>query len=277
MNATSSEESVVARALEELDRRFPKVIDRIRLDDALGTVVQFRPSSHYMVENTTDANTTVEMTDVQGDEAAIGKIPHHTANLLHQIADATVVRIGLMESSELRSILRRFVALPFPVDDLVAAAEEEINRRQAALDENTQAFTQLKDAIQKIHPDTLKQLADSAKAHPSKMVKKMLRTFIREQKERRKDNESSSDDTDASENTHPSLDDILSIIFAATEVRDSQVDFPAGESDRVEFGRIQELISQYRRIDFESGERKSRFNKEGQRLMAKRMMSRLLP
>ena len=277
MNATSSEENVVARTLEELDRRFPEMKDRIRLDDALGTVVQFRPSSHYVVENTTDTNTTLEKTDVQDDEPAIGKIPQHAANLLLQIADATVERIRLMESSEIRSILRRFVALPFPVDDLVAAAEEEINRRQAALDENTQAFAQLKDAIQKIHPDTLKQLADNAKGHPSKMVKKMLRSFIREQKERRKDDESSPDDTDASENTHPSLDDILSVIFAATEVRDSQVDFPAEKSDRVEFGRIQELISQYRRIDFESGARKSRFNKEGQRLMAKRMMSRLLP
>lgn len=260
-----------------MERRFPKMKGGLRLDDILGTVVQFRPSNHYKIENSTEKNTTKETTDFRDDAPPIDKLPQHTANLLHLIADAAVERIHALESIELRRILHRFVALPFPIDDLIAAAQNEINRRKACLDENTQSFVKLKDALRKIPPDTLEQLVDSSKAHPSKLVKKMLRSLTREQKEKRKDEESFSRDTDASDDTHPSLGEVLDTILAATEARDTKVEFPKDKCDSVEYGRIQELISQYHRIDFESGSRTSRFNKEGQRLMAKRMMSRLLP
>ena len=277
MNVTSSEEIIVGQTLEEMDRRFPQLKNHSRLDDLLGTVIQFRPSSQYTFENTTETNSTQAMTDFEADAPPIEKIPLHTANLLHQIADATVENIRTLKTSELRSILHRLVALPFPVDDLVAAAEKEIDRRQSGSDENALALAKLQDALHQIPLDVLKQLGEISNSHQCKKVKKVLRWLVREQKGKHKDEEISADDMHASDDTQFTLEDVVEIIFAATEVKSSQVDFPTDQSDFVEYGRIQELISQYRRIDFESGARRSRFNQEGQRLMAKRMMSRLLP
>ena len=104
-----------------------------------------------------------------------------------------------------------------------------------------------------------------------------LKIFSREQKDRRKDTTDTSESESASEESSPSLEGMIKIIASAASLREKEVNFPSEKADLVEFGRIQELIGQYRRTDFESGARLSRFNKEGQRLMAKRMMSRLLP
>ena len=226
------------------------------------------------------------MDEIPDETPPIEKISQHTAHLLHQIADETVKKIRVLDSRELRNILHHFVAMPFPADDLVTAAEEEIERRQKSSDENSAAAFKLKDLLKKVPADILQQLGEIEKVDSAKAVKKMKRYFARDAN--RNKNDEAADmtpsetldgvPTDAAPtDVPPSLDHALEIILAAAGVRDSEVDFPTHKSDRVEYGRIQELISQYRRIDFESGARRSRFNKEGQRLMAKRMMSRLMP
>lgn len=251
--------------------------ESIRLDEFLSTVVFFLPPNQ-MFGNFTETNRTREVIDLQGDTGTIRTVHLHTASLLRQIADAAVEKIRVLRSSELRRILHHFVASPFPVDDLVSAAEDEIDRRKAALDESTLASASLKSAIEKIPQDMWKQIIDGSKGHPSNRVKNLLRSLIRDQNEKRHDEGSPVDGNDGSADAqHRSLEHILEIVFSATEVRDSLVDFPIDQSDRVEFGRIQELISQYHRIDFESGSRESRFNNQGRRLIVKRMMSRLLP
>lgn len=277
MNVTSFEESTTVRILEELDRRFPDMKgDETRLDDLLDTLVHFYPFIASLNQTSSGANHTEE--DSSNDGRPMEKIAQHTASLLHQIADAAVEKIAALESNELRSILHHFVALPFPVDDLVGAAEEEIKRRQASLDGHKFARARLTESLNRIPPGMLKKLVGSDKHHPSKAVKKMLRNLANEKKEKREEeDDETSDARDGSIEKPTSLEDIIEILVAAAEMRDNEIDFPTEKTDRVEYGRIHELIGQYRRIDFESGARVSRFNQEGQRLMAKRMMSRLLP
>eukprot|EP00977_Amphora_coffeiformis_P017886 scaffold6007_cov183-Amphora_coffeaeformis.AAC.10 len=278
MNATLSEESITSRTLEELDRRFPKFKDEeTHLDNLLDTMVHFQPLISSSYHNSSETNQTEEADELPDDSEPTEKIAQYTASLLHQIADAAVEKIRVLESSELRSILHHFVALPFPVDDLVAVAEEEIHRRQAALDGHNTANTRLFESLKRIPPGMMKKLVGGDKDHPSKAIKKMLRNLAKDKKEKHDDDAEESDVADETHNRPTSLEDIIEILAAAAEVRDNEVDFPIEKTDRVEYGRIQELIDQYRRIDFASGARRSRFNQEGQRLMAKRMMSRLLP
>jgi hypothetical protein len=76
------------------------------------------------------------------------------------------------------------------------------------------------------------------------------------------DSEGEEDSTEGHSHS-TTLEEILDVILAASEVRDAAVSYPQDKADRVEFGRIQELIAQYQRIDFESGARVSRFDREG--------------
>ena len=278
INATSSMELLVSRTLRELDQRFISITDeQTRLDHLLDTIVHYIPPHTNVYQNATESNATETIDDFPDDAPPLERIQQCIANLLHQIADVAVERIQNLESSELRCILNHFVALPFPVDDLVSAAEHEIDRRQEALKASSDASSSLRDALKSIPPETLQLIIENERKDPSKLVKKMIKIFSREQKDRRKDTTDTSESESASEESSPSLEGMIKIIASAASLREKEVNFPSEKADLVEFGRIQELIGQYRRIDFESGARLSRFNKEGQRLMAKRMMSRLLP
>ena len=280
MNATWSEESITSRTLEELDRRFPVLKDEeTRLDDLLCTMMHFQPSVTSSYHNSSHANQTEEMNELHDDESkAIGKIAKWTASLLHQIDQSSVEKIRFVESSELRKILHHFVSLPFPVDDLVDAAEEEVSRRLAGLDGHNTANTRFIEALKRVPPGMMKNFVGNEKGQPSKAIKKMLRNFSKEKKENHETIVETPELARGTNDRPTSFEDMVEILVAAVEVRDNEVDFPINDkTDRVEYGRIRELIAQYRRIDFASGARQSRFNQEGQRLMAKRMMSRLLP
>lgn len=286
LNATNDNEAFVARALKELDARFGGIADeRSKLDDLLETVIHFRPPDLYLHDqNATEGNRTeADITeDELPDESYTEQISEYTASLLSKIAGTAAGRMRSLKSCEIRSILHHFVALPYPVDDLIEVIREELQRRQAALDKHEHSSSNLDEAIQRIPSGIFNNLHENAKTASSdslKLFKKMVRSLAAAEK-RGKHHEEEDADAAAGESDDDSRtagSDLIGIILAAAGAHDSEVDFPTQKSDPVEFGRIQELISQYRRIDFESGARLSRFDKEGQRLMAKRMMSRLLP
>jgi hypothetical protein len=279
INATSTEEAFVARSLSLLDHRFGAIKEENEESGwmlyLLETLVHFAPSS--TMYNITESNATKEELIETSTPESIAK---HTASLLHQIADCAELRVASMTSPEIRAILHHFVALPFPVDDFVMAAEEEIAKRQSILGGNTQAFASLREAMKKIPPEALRHILESDKtaSEPFRAIRKLFRTFTGENKRTANTEHSEGEEHSTDGQDHSTtLEEILDVILAASEVRDAAVSFPQHKADRVEFGRIQELIAQYQRIDFESGARMSRFDREGRRLMTKRMMSRLLP
>lgn len=275
LNATNEEEALVVKTLKELDDRFETIANEVDLlDDLIETVVLFRPSNLYLYQNETEGNTTEAST------SNTERISEYTASLLLKTATSTAESIRSLKSSEIRSILHRFVALPYPVDQLIEVAQEEIQRRRVSLEKNALSFSALRDAISKVPSDVLKDLLATSKtsSDPYKLFKKMARSLASaDRTENAPDHVDSHTATGEAESGSSPADKIIGIILAAVDVSDSEVDFPTQKSDPVEYGRIQELINQYKRIDFESGARLSRYDKEGQRLMAKRMMSRLLP
>jgi hypothetical protein len=198
----------------------------------------------------------------------------YAINILHHIANTTEAEVQSLAARDLRNILSCFVSLPFRVDNLIAAIKDEIIRRQKSTEQRELASRKLQQALLHIKPEVVKQISQIQNTEPSKAIKRLIRTFGKEKKRKEEDEEDQEEEPFLSS---ISLADLIEVILTTVEVRDKEVNFPLHESDRVEYGRIQELINQYDRIDFESGARLSRFDKEAQRIMTKRMMSRLLP
>lgn len=187
-----------------------------------------------------------------------------------------------LTTSELRRILTVYSLLPFQADDLINEIELEVTARLPSAED--QSLIMLEKTLQeaKERSETLqKTLFHETGWYGLTALKNGLISFFR------------SSDGNESEETKLSEDlvemiqaSINSTVEAATllqEMKDSlriSID-SIGQSNRektyFELGRCQELIANYRRIEFSTGSRRSRYDKERRRDISRLVLSRLLP
>ena len=261
LNATSCNEDFVVAVLQELEQRMPEYT--ACLGDLLETVSNF-----YLLVNSLNYTNTNPRDD-EG-PSAMEQIHRYTTTLLNGIADATTQKLRYLTASDLRIIVQHFVALPFRADHLMSVVAEEIAQRLSSAETRDAAAVGMRHAMQSLTPEVVKQLVEIKK---SNSAKKLLCLFGKDKQRDGDDNDKTAEPME----TKGLLGDLTDVILSAVQLRDCEQDYTMQTSDRIEYGRLGGLLSQYRRIDFASGARLSRFDREGQRWMAKQMMSRLLP
>lgn len=218
--------------------------------------------------------------------------------LLSRLSARAMEIIENLKAQSLREILTSLSLLPLQADACVDAIECEVLRRVRFLEATPNK--NIDEVLEYIASDALNAKRalfgdDEPKETKSHFagLKDGLKAMFRSSKAtdhsdgEQVDVAKASHETSVDELAANIKDSLQSIAEAATNIGNaaaasskSSLDQIIATSRRealVELGRCSELIEQYRRIDFASGSRRSRFDEDRRRDMAKRLLSRKLP
>jgi len=220
--------------------------------------------------------------------------------LLCLVTSRAVDMVKDLRAHTLRAILMSVSMLPLQVDDCVDTIEREVARRIGLLENAPRRnIDQLLQQVASNASDVKRLLFGEEPTKESRSplasLKDGLKGIFRspspkhesgEDEPEKLDLRTAYNETNATELVLRVKMGLQSIIDAATGIGnatqgcqlslDKLMVAPQHEA-LFELGRCSELIEQYRRIDFVSGSRRSRFDEERRRDMAKRVLSRKLP
>jgi len=217
--------------------------------------------------------------------------------LLTRLSERAIEIIQNLKAQSLLEILMALSLLPLQADDCVDAIEREVRGRvrvlEAAPDRN------IDELLQQIASDASnakRALFGDDEPRETKSPFAGLRHGLKAMFGSSKaPDHSGGEQVNEATASHETGDDELAVkikdslqsianaataIGNATESSKSSLDRMIVSSQQealFELGRCSELIEQYRRIDFASGSRRSRFDEDRRRDMAKRLLSRKLP
>jgi len=211
--------------------------------------------------------------------------------LLSEVAKEATHKVPDFAAAEIRKLLLVYFVLLFRADGIIDAFEVEITRRLAALDSaasmsddrSIQKLVQVAadssleagNALSKLHKDEGSSLSS---------IKSGIKSLFSSDKE----------DETAPEEDSSKLEELSDLVNRAAasaceaaarvervgrgaEVNAEMTLRGVEEGAAFELGRCQELVASYRRIDFATGTRQSRYDKERRKEIAKRCLSRLFP
>jgi len=220
--------------------------------------------------------------------------------LLSLLSRQATEMIKDLRTQSIRTILMLFAVLPFQADECVEAMEREVAFRRSLLE--TAAHRNVDELLQQAASaafDVKRTLFGDDHSKGSKSPFANLRNGIKsifgsssattedDGKNPPDDVAESGDETDGDRlailKVKEALQRIIDTASAIENVQkschlslDQSLVAPQQEA-LFELGRCSELVEQYRRIDFASGSRISRFDQERRRDMTKRVLSRKLP
>ena len=225
-------------------------------------------------------------------------------DLLSLLSSQATEMIKDLRTQSLRTILMLFSVLPFQADECVEAMEREVAFRRSLLETAAhrnvdellqQAASAASDAKRTLFGDDHSKGSKSPLAGLKNGLKSIFGSSSSAAAETTEDDSKNSldeaaesgDETDGDRLAILKVKEALQLIIdtasAMENVRkscqlslDQSVVAPQQEA-LFELGRCSELVEQYRRIDFASGSRRSRFDQERRRDMTKRVLSRKLP
>lgn len=208
-------------------------------------------------------------------DAVLSSLSRHAATLVESIRPV-----------EMQRLLSVFALSPFQTDELVSAIEGEVERRLSKLH---QTGPDLRDRLARcaVQADRLRR---NDAGSPLDAIRDGLRSIFGRHKHDESVDDASENlegedeaDNDNLEQIDETLGSIVELaamteeVEAATTTSIGRLTQNAMEGAFFELGRCRELIAHYRRIDFQSGKRETRYDHELRRSMAKRVLSRLLP
>lgn len=211
--------------------------------------------------------------------------------LLSAIATRSAEMTDIMTAAELRRVLCVYSLLPFRSDELVTKIEEEVGRRKTKLTRRFPPETTMQDRLLlgASYAQMLKDHLDGHGRSPFSALKNGLKSLFGSNADNNDEDETISTEQDGAakaaelEHIEAALQSIIDLSEGAADFATaSRVSFDKVTRDieqgtLFELGRCSELIAHYRRIDFESGQRKTRFDQDLRRDMTKRVLSRLMP
>ena len=202
--------------------------------------------------------------------------------VLSLIASKTHDKLKQCRVTELRRLLSVYSLLPFQADTLIQAIEKEVEVRILPSDnfERLSLHDILQDAKVKseIIERALFQQADSSTLSA---VKNGVMSLFRAA------DKGGSDETSLPEELDLMIRESIAATVKASELCQEMhsrfhlsidsIGQQASEGAYFELGRCQELIANYRLVEFSTGTRRSRYDKERRMEISKRVLSRLLP
>lgn len=226
---------------------------------------------------------------ISSDEVSADETLHNLCNeLLEFVASTARERIKTLSTEEIRRLLSVYSLLPFQADDLINNFSEEVNDRLSQLQHlsSEESFESLlrKTKSKAVSVNTT-LFGDENSDSPFSAIKNGIRSFFQ-------GSEGSEDAEKKDENNL--TDELISLIQESTASasnaanRAEKLRLSSGVSldsmlqdlklgTGFELGRCNELIENYRRIEFSTGEQRSRYDRERTKDFAKRVLSRLLP
>ncbi len=202
--------------------------------------------------------------------------------LLNFISHSSRGVVKTATTSELRRLLAVYSLLPFRADDLINEIEKEIDARLSTPDSQPWITVEkrLRDAKERSESLQRKLFHETESSGLTVLKNGFMSLFG-----------SSEDNESAEKNLSDELIEMIrasinSTIEAATSLQEMKETLDVSidsigqqnmEKKYFELGRCQELIANYRRIEFSTGSRRSRYDKERRKDISKRVLHRLLP
>lgn len=249
-----------------------------------------------MEENEAAADIVIEsLLKEDGSQGMFNELRLQCNHILSELANEASRKTSRLRSQELRKLVQIYAIMPFQADCMVDAIAKEVSTRLSAMEiSSSKSITDdvlslVRDAagsameaaatISKFSPDgkaSTKSFTDGIKAFFDRGFSSQEDDALESQ------NESESALVDLAERVNQAA---ASACKAAARIEriekgallDAETAFRSVEEGAAfELGRCRELIASYRRMDFETGKRKSRYDKIRRKGIEKRILSRLI-
>ena len=310
MNVAAFDKRYVADFLTFLENRISLVSEDSELCDLIQSIGMLSISTVSIDEPkltflATDGNATrtdgldaSNFSNVRTEAAKVAGIDINEAcgRVLALLAARSADMVTDLRTDSLRKILTVFSLLPFQHDGLVDAIESEVETRRALLESSDESsveslLEQASSSAKAVERILLGAADDSQTTRLAALRHGLKALFTHSVDDEGEDDEH----RQALETIESSVGDELghqiklmlqSVADASTEVEKLKKSCHISIDSSIktteynvifELGRCSELIEHYRRVDFKSGARQSRFDHERRRGMAKRVLSRHLP
>jgi len=211
-------------------------------------------------------------------------------HLLSIVAEKASQKISKFTGQDIQRLLQIYVITPVQADVVVDAIGEEVNTRVSALEIAASTYSgSVQDLVRHAADSSVE--AATALSTFSSAEEKLSASFMKGMKSLF-DKPGNKEDDETATKTTSSAEDVArqvnraaassckaaarlervgkgALINAEKTLRDVE------ESAAFELGRCQELIAAYRRLEFKTGTRKTRYDEERRRDMGKRILTRL--
>lgn len=211
-----------------------------------------------------------------------GELEYLSTRLLDSVAVECQTRSSTFHPREIRRILSVYSLLPFKSDELIDCFDKEIAIRIAASEAQHQGSIEklLKNAKEK-GIEVKQELFEEAGSRRLNALKNGIISLFRSSDEDEQDENSLSEELAAM--IQHSIKSTVEAATAVEKMRDSlhlsidKIGREMSVGSCFELGRCEELIANYRRVEFSTGTLRSRYDKEWRKDLSKRVLSRLLP
>jgi hypothetical protein len=209
--------------------------------------------------------------------------------MLTTLAKHGVERVGDLRADSLRRLLTVYSLLPFQADELVDVFESEVSQRQLLLEaaSSTTSIEELLDTAAKnaLSANTTvfgkEEDGSSAMAALRNGLKSIFAPAEIEDEEQSQEMKEFTEEIGALLNkvtaSVTKVDECMEQIGSASNIHTDTALQGIVDGTNFELGRCRELIDNYRRVEFSTGRRRSRYDYESSRDIGKRLLSRLIP
>jgi hypothetical protein len=218
------------------------------------------------------------------------QLSSRSGDVLNSIAEIATELSKQLTANEIRRLLEVYSLLPFQADTLIDCLSEEVSNRLAALRNLKKTQTLdilLKDASRKSSV-VRSSLFDDSNASLFGSIKAGIMSFFGSTNDEQHEADQINDEgTKMTEEIASIIQDSISASSdaasraeadqSALQISLDNVIQTLEEEASFELGRSQELIENYHRTEFTTGERRSRYDKDRKNYISKRVLSRLLP
>lgn len=239
-------------------------------------------------ETTQELSSQDEESVIPVDHSAIDEEMKYACNeLLVSVADQAKEMTAKLTAQDIRRLLAVYSLLPFQADDLINHLEEEVSKRLSYLEGSASGSLEnwLKRA--KYKSDSVNSiLFEDTESSRFDHIKNGIMSLFRAS-----DVNESADEKGGENGLPEELATMIQESIALTSKAANRAEVMRNalrvsldsilnglnEGSSFELGRCQELIENYRRVEFSTGTLRSRYDKERRKDIAKRVLSRLLP
>ncbi|GKY96438.1 hypothetical protein MPSEU_000603300 [Mayamaea pseudoterrestris] len=225
------------------------------------------------ISNETNSGET-EKTTLPDQSVILSELCASTEMLMAELAKVTITLLNTMTVVELRRLLTVYALSPIKVDEVVNKINDVVTTRRKILKDTLQGGVELNECIANVTyqaQQIQKSIKVNAETGTGAFSGKLKSIFgLSQTREVDMDNDRF-------------LQIIANICDVPVKTEAASGICPLKTTNRIyqatffELGRCSELIDQYHRIDFASGQLRSRLDKEFQSDLAKRLLSRALP
>jgi hypothetical protein len=303
MRMTSNQRSFVLEVLKRVSEKVPNAssgTELCSLAEVIGILKEASKTSSS--KNSKESNIDDAQSESANDEANLTpqiedikqQISSTSDQMLNSIATLAISSAKRLTANEIRRLLEVYSLLPFQADEMIACLSDEVSNRLATLEDlrNDQSLvTILKDASKKSSV-VRSSLFDVSHASLFSSIRARFLSIFQSWN----DNDDEEDEvvaqiddegTKLTEEIASVIQDSISATSDATKRAKADQSALQLSLDEVvqcleegasfELGRSLELIENYHRTEFATGERRSRYDKDRKNYISKRVLSRLLP